>query len=166
MIKLHRYELDGTPLPYAHDSVFNSLFPSSPEPQSTLVTQAQSKVTPLAGRRIYDPTSKVITPCPQCGGRRVFECQLMPNLIQVLQNKCTSSAVDGKSESWEEKSEEERKKELERILKDAKSGDGRGMEWGTALVFSCEKDCCVDEEGKEGAKDWWAEELVLVQWEE
>lgn len=90
----------------------------------------------------------------------------MPNLIQVLQNKCTSSAVDGKSENWEEKSEEERKKELERILKDAKSGDGRGMEWGTALIFSCEKDCCVDEDGKERAKDWWAEELVLVQWEE
>lgn len=92
----------------------------------------------------------------------------MPHLINVLQNECTSSA-DGDKKKWEEKGEEERKKEIERILKGSKAAggaEGRGMEWGTALVFSCEKDCCVDEGEKNEVEECWAEELVLVEWEE
>ena len=96
----------------------------------------------------------------------------MPHLINVLQNECTSSTDSGE-DKWDDKSEEERKKEIERILKGSKAAgaaEGRGMEWGTAFVFSCEKDCClVDKEGvkgKEEAKECWREELVLVQWEE
>lgn len=40
-----------------------------------------------------------------------------------------------------------------------------GMEWGTCLVYTCEKDCCTTEEGEE-LKECWREEVVLVQWEE
>ena len=155
-----RYELNGSPLPYASDDVFKSLYPLNPDSSG-------------ASRRTYDPSSPTILPCPACGGRRVFECQLMPNLINVL--KTTTSKPRTQSD-------EERKRELERMFKaNTPSGvevekgecgnpDVRGMEWGTCMVFSCEKDCClVDMEsakGKEEAKECWREELVLVQWEE
>jgi len=42
--------------------------------------------------------------------------------------------------------------------------DGRGMEWGTILVFTCEKDCCVGPGNKE-KQGAWTEELVLVHWD-
>jgi len=71
----------------------------------------------------------------------------MPNLINVLKqpsNSCESS--------------QERKTGLQMTLK----GDD-GMSWGTAMIFSCQQDCCsVDD--KE-VKECWTEELVVVQWD-
>ncbi|PVG04884.1 hypothetical protein CPB86DRAFT_692680 [Serendipita vermifera] len=41
------------------------------------------------------------------------------------------------------------------------------MEWGTCLIFTCEKDCCqVPSAGSGELKECWREEVVLVQWEE
>ena len=86
----------------------------------------------------------------------------MPNLINVLRGIEKKNVA---SEQKQPQTDEERKEELQRVLKGGSATGGRGMEWGTCLVFSCEKDCCVDENAKD-TKECWAEELVLVQWEE
>ncbi|KAH8116345.1 programmed cell death protein 2 [Phellopilus nigrolimitatus] len=158
-----RYELGGTPLPYAHGALFTSLFPSSSS------SSPQSKASLPAARRMYDARSTAIVPCGRCRGARVFECQLMPHLISALRDssqtieadETRTPASDGAAENRtkDAMTPEERQKEVERLLK---HGAGRdGMEWGTCIVFSCEKDCCQEE-----AKEAWVEELVLVQWEE
>ncbi|KAI0321022.1 programmed cell death protein 2 [Amylostereum chailletii] len=148
-----RYELGGAPLPFALDRVYKELFPLSQDPdKATVITKSEFKVQPVA-RRTYDPTS--VPPCPLCGTRRVFECQLMPNLINVLKDRAGEEGGDQKI------SDEERRKAVQRLLKG--EGDGRGMEWGTVMIFSCEKDCC---EGKgEARKSGWSEEEVRVQWD-
>lgn len=116
-----RYELNGIPLPYAADAVFDKLFPP-------------------AEKRSFSLAS--IPPCQQCKSRRVFECQLMPNLINTLK-----SAV-----GIEQKlSDEERRKLVEKELKNKD-----GMGWGTCMIFSCEADC---------SEIGWTEEDVRVQWE-
>ncbi|KAF7306313.1 PDCD2-C domain-containing protein [Mycena indigotica] len=144
-----RYELDGTPLPYASDKIFNSLFPLPPSPP-TPVTKAAFTVVPPA-KRVYDPASLPV--CPVCQSKRVFECQLMPNLINLLAS--TSSDVENKRMT-----DDERRKLVEQELK---GGNSRGMDWGTCLVFSCSNDCSLDADGKE-TRDSWREEVVLVQW--
>lgn len=82
----------------------------------------------------------------------------MPNLINVLRQ--TDKA------EIEKISDEERRKAVERALKgtntDGDANEARGMEWGTCMVFSCEKDCCVDTNGAE-ARECWREEAVLIQ---
>jgi pre-rRNA-processing protein TSR4 len=82
----------------------------------------------------------------------------MPNLINVLraQGKGDGNAEEpGQSSNSQEVSqtEEERKK------KDLEVKLNAGMEWGTCLIYSCEKDCCEEEEG-------WREEIALIQWDE
>ncbi|KAJ7050557.1 programmed cell death protein 2 [Mycena amicta] len=144
-----RYELEGTPLPYASDNVFNSLFPLPTSPVAP-VTKAAFTVTPPV-KRVYDPTS--IPACPVCNSKRVFECQLMPNLINVLR-----ASDDAKPKRM---TDEERRKFVEQELK--RGGGSRGMEWGSCLVFSCSKDCSLDANERE-ARDAWREEFVLVQW--
>ncbi|KZT09899.1 uncharacterized protein LAESUDRAFT_694387 [Laetiporus sulphureus 93-53] len=146
-----RYELGGTPLPFASDSVFNKLFPLPPSP-AIFVTKAEFMVTPTA-KRTYTPAA--IPPCPHCKGRRVFECQLMPNLINVLK---TSTAEKDKGKKI---SDEERRQEVMRVLKGGRTADRVGMEWGTCMIFSCERDC-----SDEAAGACWREEVVLVQWED
>lgn len=151
---LTRYEMGGTPLPFASDKVFDRLFPAPPKPNLP-VTNPGSMVVPAA-KRTYDPSS--IPACPHCEGKRVFECQLMPNLINVLKK-----AEDGKGKEKTNLTDEERRKEVEKALKGGADVEKAGMEWGTCLIFSCEKDCCV-EKGNE-AKSCWAEEVVLIQWD-
>jgi pre-rRNA-processing protein TSR4 len=75
----------------------------------------------------------------------------MPNLISNVKNDTSDISSDGTLTG------EERRLALVRLLKGKEEG-GRGMEWGTVLIFSCEKDCC---QGKTG----WCEEYVLVQWD-
>ncbi|CAL1714923.1 unnamed protein product [Somion occarium] len=142
-----RYDLGGTPLPFAHDAVFDRLFPV-PRQAAVPVTKAEFKVVPAAGKRIFDSSS--IPPCRHCGGPRVFECQLMPNLINVLKKPSDSGNVPRKL------TDEERRKEVQQVLKRS-VGEGL-MDWGTCMIFSCEKDC-------EASKSCWAEELVLIQWD-
>ncbi|PCH44397.1 hypothetical protein WOLCODRAFT_123482 [Wolfiporia cocos MD-104 SS10] len=144
-----RYELGGTPLPFARDSIFDKLFPTPPAPPLP-VTKADFMVTPPQ-RRTYDPSS--LPPCPHCRAPRVFECQLMPNLINVLR-----APAEGPRKPL---SDEERRQEVMRALRGERAAERVGMEWGTCMVFSCEKDC-ADPDTRGG----WHEELVLVQWDD
>lgn len=150
--KFCRYELGGIPLPFASDDVFDKLFPKPLAPNMP-VTKPDSMVTPPA-KRTYNPSS--ISSCPHCKGERVFECQLMPNLINILRNKNMLGPTKPQTD-------EERRKEVEAMLKGGNSVELTGMSWGTCLVFSCEKDCC--EENGMPLKNCWREELVLVQWD-
>ncbi|KAF7971276.1 hypothetical protein HWV62_21518 [Athelia sp. TMB] len=145
-----RYDLNGMPLPFASDEVLDMLFPLPPA-EPLPVTKAAFKVVPVQ-KRSYNPT---LTPCPFCKSKRVFECQLMPNIINVLR----------KGDAAKKLTDEERRKEVERALKSGEASGARGMEWGTCMIFSCAKDCCTDDAGEFEARDAWREELVLVQWD-
>lgn len=94
----------------------------------------------------------------------------MPHLISLLRSsdglesagrKAIRAAGDGTSSD----PMEVRKQELASLLK--KGGSGKGMEWGTCMIFSCANDCAFESsEDKKEAKEVWAEELVITQWEE
>lgn len=92
----------------------------------------------------------------------------MPNLINVLKAS-SASAPTGENKTAE--TDKQRMKEIGRVLKGGPADEeSRGMEWGTCMVFSCEKDCCVEDGGDKGnapkaAKECWREEIVLVQWD-
>lgn len=150
LIFFSRYELNGTPLPFASDEVLDVLFPLPPV-DPLPVTKAAFKVMPTQ-KRTYSPK---LAPCPFCKSKRVFECQLMPNLINVLRTGDTKT----------KQTDEERRQEVERALKSGEAPDATGMEWGTCMIFSCAKDCCTDDVGDFEARESWREELVLVQWD-
>ncbi|KAG5637685.1 hypothetical protein H0H81_003601 [Sphagnurus paluster] len=135
---------------YPHSyKIFTSLYPSPPAP-ALPITKAAFTVVHTQKRR-YFPTG--IPPCPVCKGKRVFECQLMPNLINVLRHPEDKPPSD-----------EEHRKAVEQMLKCGTVPDAtRGMEWGTCMVFSCEKDCCMEVDGSKPARECWREEIVLVQ---
>ncbi|QRV73970.1 20S rRNA accumulation protein 4 [Ceratobasidium sp. AG-Ba] len=143
-----QYELGGTPLAFHTDDVYKKLFPTGPITPGTAiaVTNASHAVSsPAAPRPTYDPS--IVPSCGHCGGRRVFECQLMPNMINLLKRQPDGIGSDD--------SEEGRKK----LVAAALGGQGGvGMEWGTCMVFACEADCC-------DGRECWREEEVFVQWE-
>ncbi|KAH9479635.1 putative 20S rRNA accumulation protein 4 [Psilocybe cubensis] len=146
-----RYELKGTPLPFASDKTFDLLWPmvkQDPLP----VTKPDFKVVHNQ-RRVYDTSA--VPRCPHCKGPRVFECQLMPNLINILR---PSTSADNKKMT-----DEERRKAVQQALKNEDKLAKTGMDWGTAMIFSCENDCC-QEDGKD-LKDCWREEIVYIQWD-
>ncbi|KAJ8522708.1 hypothetical protein ONZ45_g710 [Pleurotus djamor] len=151
-----RYELNGSPLPFASGPVFDLLYPSPPAP-ALPVTKAAFTVVPPA-RRTY--TAESVPACPQCKSPRVFECQLMPNLINILKPNSPESGEP----LMKGLTDEERVRMLRDSLKDKDAEVKRGMEWGTCLIFSCGKDCRGGP-GAEEAKDVWQEEIVLVQWD-
>ncbi|KAI9461456.1 programmed cell death protein 2 [Boletus coccyginus] len=151
-----RYELGGTPLPFASDQVFELLFPA-PTQAPLPGTKAAFKVVQPT-KRSYSTAS--IPSCPCCKSSRVFECQLMPNLINVLR-----ASVDDKHSDVQTLTDEQRIKAVQDALKRSKEPGSRGMEWGTCMVFSCGNDCCVDDGGQDD-KECWREEHVLVQWDE
>src|SRR5712672_2475672 len=145
-----RYDLGGIPMPFASDDLYRQLFLLSSEKSGlTNVTGAAFDVQQQLPRRGYSATS--VPFCSHCSSRRVFECQLMPNLINILGG--SSSAGGGDSTT----TDEQRKETLRQLLKG--DPDGRGMEWGTVLVFSCEKDCCQGPIVKE-KQGTWTEEVV------
>ncbi|EDR05642.1 uncharacterized protein LACBIDRAFT_302768 [Laccaria bicolor S238N-H82] len=147
-----RYELRGTPLPFSSDKVFETLFPTPPAPSLPVTRAVYTVVPPL--KRVYN--SSTVPVCPVCKSKRVFECQLTPNLINVLRSP--------EEEKPKKVSDEERRKAVERALKGEGKDEKRGMEWGTCFIFSCEKDCCCNDDGWED-KECWREEKVLVQWD-
>ena len=74
--------------------------------------------------------------CEYCGSQRVFELQLVPHAISMLEEGREKLKLDPK--------------------------DNADMEWGTIIVGVCGKDCAPDEVGVVG----WREEWAGVQWEE
>jgi pre-rRNA-processing protein TSR4 len=126
------------PLFYQADAVYRSLH-AIPPGTAVPVTGAVFAVSSSADKRTFNSASSpMIEKCSICGSPRRFECQLMPNLINVLKKPAQSTSPDNQ------------------------------MEWGTCLVFTCENDCCMDVEAgkKRELKECWREEVVLVQWEE
>jgi pre-rRNA-processing protein TSR4 len=111
-----RYELGGVPLAFASDEVYRKLFPPA--------------------KHVYEPSG--VEACPGCQSKRVFECQLMPNLINVVRPRSTEKG---------QQTDEERRAEIS-------SADG--MSWGTCLVFSCSHDCSLSS---------WVEEAVYIEWD-
>ena len=78
----------------------------------------------------------------------------MPNLINVL-------IVANESEIKGTSTTQEKRKIAEAASKCGdNAGEKQGMEWGTCMIFSCEKDCCDD------GGECWKEEIVFVQWDE
>jgi pre-rRNA-processing protein TSR4 len=123
--------------------VFDRLFPV---PKASVTVIGNTGAVAAAPTRAYTDAS--VPPCEVCGGKRVFECQLMPNLINVT--------AAGSARTNEKQTDAERRAALQASLE--KRGGGRGMEWGTCMIFSCAKDC--------GKGESWLEEAVLVQWED
>ncbi|KAH9946508.1 programmed cell death protein 2 [Amylocystis lapponica] len=146
-----RYERGGVPLPFASDAVFDALFPLPPAVPAPVTRAAFMVVAPQ--RRTYRPDAAAVRPCAVCGARRVFECQLMPNLINVLK-------AGGVEDASARQTDEERRKAVLEALQRGRAAERVGMEWGTCMVFSCEEDCAVER------RDTWREELVLVQWDD
>lgn len=85
----------------------------------------------------------------------------MPNLINVLKKGQEDAGKDNVKEK--QLTDEERRKEVKTALKGGADVEKAGMEWGTCHIFSCRKDCYV-EDGAE-LKNCWREEIVLVQWD-
>ncbi|KIY73870.1 hypothetical protein CYLTODRAFT_364813 [Cylindrobasidium torrendii FP15055 ss-10] len=144
-----RYDLGGIPLMFSKGASFDVVFPPPPAETVFSVTRGDFKASRPAKREY---TSANIPPCPSCSGPRVFECQLMPNLINVLR--------DISADRTAKLSDDERRKLVEEELKG--TATEKSMDWGTVVVFSCKNDCGADKQKKYG----WCEEHVLVQWDE
>lgn len=169
-----RYDLSGVPLPFASEGVYKKLWVSEkdikPVPGAKVVaTGGKESINAQGGgeegRRVYDPS--VVPPCEACGSPRVFEMQVMPNLINVFREaRKAQSKAKTKTQT-----DEERRAEVARLLRGEEVAEEEGdMEWGTILVFSCVKDCCRVGAAGDG-KEWtdtqaaWKAEHVLVQWD-
>lgn len=72
---------------------------------------------------------------------------MTPNVINVV-----------RAEDKEKVTDSERREAVKRALAGDNKESKRGMEWGTCIVYSCEKDCSDD-------GGCWREEVVYVQWD-
>lgn len=147
-----RYEFGGVPLPYSSRSpLYKRLFPGAP----TTKTPDEEEEPDFA--QFFDTSS--IPPCSSCGGKRVFEMQLVPSLISVLRPESITTTGQPAPKKSAKQTEEERRKELAMIAKGVKNEQGEKadvgeMEWGNVLVFGCAGDCVG-----------MVEEYVAVDWE-
>ncbi|GAC97438.1 hypothetical protein PHSY_005024 [Pseudozyma hubeiensis SY62] len=181
-----RYEFGGQPIAFhAKGKIYDLLWPkerSAKPGQGVTVTKSQfSAGAGASGERSF--SSRAVPPCEQCGGERVFEAQLMPNLINLLRAEQiqsadgslapdtlhTSSASDGDEETKRKAAIEQalgrrlpseggskQKNGSEEVKFDARTG----LVWSTAFVFVCKNDCCRDDD------ECWQEEVVLAQFED
>lgn len=120
-----RYEWRGTPLLYASGDAVGKLFSSNSSSSSGNVKTASR-----------EKTGNKIPRCESCGKERVFEVQLVPHAISVLEEGREGIGFGPKDEC--------------------------GMEWGTVILGVCAANCGLATEGVVG----WREEWVGVQWEE
>lgn len=144
-----RYDFDAVPLPYSSSSgLFKKLFPGAP-------TRAPSSEEDEVNLGEYY-TTKPVSACPRCAGPRVFELQLVPQLINVLRPHALSTTGAARESASGRQSEAERRAEIMRLAKGEARGEGDvgEMEWGTIMVFSCKNDCV-------GVGEEW----VGVEWE-
>lgn len=170
-----RYEFGGEPIAFhAKGKIYDLLWPKEKKPkagEAVSVTKGQFKKGEAApGERVF--TSRAVPPCPECGGERVFEAQLMPNLINLLkadQIQSADGSLDPDSSlltnlTTDDDEEAKRKAAIEQALgrrlpsppadnqttttttstpSPSPSFDARsGLVWSTAFIFTCAKDCC------------------------
>lgn len=139
-------------MPYSSRSpLYHRFFPDAP----TTKTPDEEEEPDFA--RFYSATS--VPTCSQCGGKRVFELQLVPSLISVLRPDTITTTGAAPPKKSTQQTEEERRKELTLLAKGLKGENGEKaevgeMEWGNVMVFGCEKDCVG-----------FSEEYVAVEWE-
>ncbi|OMH85790.1 Programmed cell death protein 2-like [Zancudomyces culisetae] len=171
-----RYQFGGVPLFYTlKDKTAKTLITETVEnvtqrsnlPGNTL-TEVEEQSTVYSDEdsdediKINSYSTKKLPKCPLCKGPRTFELQVMPSLISVLK-------LDGLSMPDAPKNPK-----AEHGMKNTVfHSSGIGMEFGTILVFSCQRNC---HNGKYGGnlidaldtdpavKDViYHEELVLIQ---
>ncbi|RHZ44707.1 hypothetical protein Glove_712g37 [Diversispora epigaea] len=136
-----RYEFNGQPLLYNQSDITAKLLLSS-------ISSSQ-----------YYYSKKIIThklpKCPKCGSIRVFEFQLMPNILCVLpiNNKNNDDDDDDDDRSNNNNNNNNNISQF-----------NFGMEWGTIMIFTCSKDCELEGVGTNNVS--YYEELVLIQYEE
>lgn len=110
-----RYEFRGAPLLYSYaDQVGKRLHPEH--------TAAGHVTTTGAG-------AGSMPPCEYCGARRVFEVQLVPHAISMLEEGREGVGL-GKNDA--------------------------GMEWGTIILGVCARDCAPEAIGQTGWREEWA----------
>ena len=175
----NRYDRRAVPLFYqSKDKTYKSLH-TIPAGTHVPVTGAHTLVSSASKIPAYNPSAETLKPCAVCrrpttmrstGGERVFEFQLVPHLISVLQT--SSGAELGPKPSVDVKQLVERTEEAAGSENGKKGPTAKekglertGMEWGTVLVFTCGDNCCAGRVDDPSAKECWQEELVLVQWE-
>lgn len=172
-----RYEFGGEPVAFhAKGRVFDLLWPKEKKVKAgegVAVTKGQFKQgEPAPGERVF--SARAVPPCEVCGAVRVFEAQLMPNLINLLKADRIQKA-DGSLDSDTSAAPQDTKSAIEQALgrrlpnsEGKKEGqeeafDARsGLVWSTAFVFVCSQDCV----GNKGEEECWREELVLAQFED
>lgn len=178
-----RYDLGSHPLPYSsHSDLYKKLFPKGAKPGQYQNVTRQNHQVGSSGKQGDEIDSDddedselhkkyrsegVVPPCSMCGGKRVFEMQLVPGLISSLspESLTTTGKKPSKRKNKDTQTVEERRKELAALLAGGANANGQlddetmqtsgGMEWGTILVFGCEKDCVG-----------FGEEWVGVEWEQ
>ncbi|EEH49038.2 uncharacterized protein PADG_05117 [Paracoccidioides brasiliensis Pb18] len=123
-----RYEFCGTPLLYSTSDVVGKLF-------SHTSSSEKSSHIKVASSRTGGNYSR-IPRCEYCGRERVFEVQLTPHAIAVLEDGREGIGLG--------------------------PNDDSGMEWGTVILGVCAANCGLEHEGLLV----WREEWVGVQWEE
>lgn len=112
-----RYEYRGAPLLYSHtDQVGTRLHAHHPE-------QPAGKVSTVGKGGGGMPR------CEYCGSERVFELQLVPHAISVLEEGREGVGLG--------------------------EGEG-GMEWGTVILGVCGRDCAPEKVGVVGWREEWA----------
>ncbi|KAJ5773604.1 hypothetical protein N7457_008500 [Penicillium paradoxum] len=108
-----RYEFRGTPLLYSTSDAVG----------------AKLHVQNAPGAKVTTLGAGSIPGCEYCGSHRVFELQLVPHAIAMLEEGRAGVGL-GK--------------------------DDAGMEWGTIIMGVCSKDCAPQELGVTGWREEWA----------
>jgi pre-rRNA-processing protein TSR4 len=171
----NRYDRRATPLFFQSTDETYKYLHTVPAGTHVAVTGARDTLVTTSGapKRPYNPRAEKLKPCAVCrrptttrsaGGERVFEFQLVPHLISVLQSSSDSKkSVDVKQRS---KKTEAGNDGTEGPTAQERALEKTGMEWGTILIFTCRDNCSAGRVDDPTAKECWQEELVLVQWEE
>lgn len=84
---------------------------------------------PLWGSSNAQLSDDALSPCERCRGRRIFEVQVMPQIIFLLEQEAMASDAKPSMSI----------KDLARRLRD-------DMDWVTVVVYTCENSCVTDHE--------------------
>ncbi|KAJ3115687.1 programmed cell death protein [Nowakowskiella sp. JEL0407] len=95
--------------------------------------------------------------CPHCKSRRVFEFQLMPSVLLILPTEEYAAKRTEKNASFGGSGENRMNEFIDRYA--------NGMEFGTVIVFSCERDCDGSGSSVKGIGAMYMEEYCVVQLE-